>query len=84
MAVNDLENSKDFSPEKVRRELILYLLKEYGDLQTKDISKVLGYEERTIRRTLKELKEMGKVKGERLGKGHIWSSSEDDERLLYF
>ncbi len=78
--------SDDFSPKKVRRKLILYLLQEYGDLQTKEIAKVLGFEPRTIRRTLNELEDSGKIEGDKLGRGYIWSqaSSDNEERLLYF
>ena len=87
MPSEDEENIReDFSPKKVRRKLILYLLQEYGDLQTKEIAKVLGFEPRTIRRTLNELKESGRIEGDKLGRGYIWSQadSEDEERLLYF
>lgn len=80
------ESEETLSPKKVRRELILYLLRNYGDLQTKDIAKVLGHNPRTIRRTLKELEESGKVEGDKLGRSYIWSQSEEEEseRLLYF
>ncbi len=87
MASRDKNKSEEsFSPKKVRRELILYLLQNYGDLQTKEIAKVLGHEPRTIRRTLKELEESGEVEGDKLGRSYIWSKSEEKEkeRLLYF
>jgi|GEM_PF-2081099 len=87
MSSEDEEKFKEeFSPKKVRRKLILFLLQEYGDLQTKEIAKVLGFEPRTIRRTLKELEDSGRVEGDKLGRGHIWSqaNSDNEERLLYF
>ncbi|KXB05707.1 hypothetical protein AKJ49_00295 [candidate division MSBL1 archaeon SCGC-AAA382A03] len=83
--MNAEENEKDFSPKKVRKELILYLLREYGNLKTKEIAKVLGYEPRTIRRSLKKLRESGKVEADKLGKGYIWSHAKGSERkLMYF
>ncbi|KXB06270.1 hypothetical protein AKJ53_00850 [candidate division MSBL1 archaeon SCGC-AAA382F02] len=76
---------KSLSPKEVRQELILYLLQKYGSLQTKDIAKVLGHKPRTIRRTLKKLKESGEVESEKLGRKYIWAPSEDDfERSMYF
>lgn len=87
MVSKDGKNDEEsLSPKKVRRELILYLLQNYGDLQTKEIAKVLGHKPRTIRRTLKELEESGKVEGDKLGRSYIWSESEkeESERLLYF
>lgn len=87
-----MEYSKDktgkgesFSPKEVRQDLIMYLLRKYGDLQTKEISKVLGHKPRTIRRALKKLEESGKVKGDKLGRSYIWSPSEEEiDRLIYF
>jgi len=65
----------------------LYLLRKYGNLQTKEISKILGHKPRTIRRTLKKLEESEKVEGNKLGRSYIWSSSSSEERtegMMYF
>lgn len=79
------DEEKSFSPKEIRRELILYLLRKYGSLQTKEIAKVLGHNPRTIRRTLKRLEESGKVEGDKLGRSYVWSRSEDMERRpMYF
>lgn len=79
------EKDKSLSPKKVRKELILYLLENYGDLQTKDIAEVLGHKPRTIRRSLKKLKESGKVEADKMGRSYLWSPvKEEKERMLYF
>lgn len=77
--------SKSISPKEIRKELILYLLENYGELQTKDIAEILGYESRTIRRSLKKLEESGKIESDKLGRSYIWSPAEEEkERLMYF
>lgn len=82
----DESDEKDsFSPNKVRKELIVYLLRNYEGLTVKDISEVLGQKPRTIRRDLNRLKESGFVEKERLGKEYIWSLIEDGEgESIYF
>ncbi len=86
MATEDeFKESKSISPKKIRKELILYLLENYGELQTKDIAEILGYEPRTIRRSLKKLEESGKIESDKLGRSYIWSPvEEEEERLMYF
>lgn len=79
------ESFESVSPKEIRRELIVYLLQKYGSLRTKDIAKVLGYNPRTIRRTMKELEDSDKVESDKLGRSYLWSSSEvNKERLMYF
>lgn len=81
------ETSKDksLSPKEIRKELILYLLENYGDLETKDIAEVLGHKPRTIRRSLKKLEESGKVESDKLGRSYIWSPvGEEKEGMMYF
>ncbi len=79
------EEKESISPKKVRRELILYMLRKYGNLQTKEISKVLGHEPRTIRRTLKKLEDSGKVVGDKLGRSYVWASTEEKkDEMMYF
>lgn len=81
----NLEEDRSLSPKEVRKELILYLLRNYGDLQTKDIAEVLGYKPRTVRRSLKKLKESGKVEADKLGRSYLWSPVEEEkERMMYF
>lgn len=76
---------ESFSPKKVRKEMIMFLLRKYGNLQTKEIAKVLGYKPRTIRRTLKKLEDSGKVEADKLGRSYIWSPIKDKkEGLMYF
>ena len=79
----EIKEKSSFSPERIRRELIVYLLQNYGRLRTKEISKVLGQKPRTIRKDLKKLKELGEIEGEKLGKGYIWFSS-DKDKSMYF
>ena len=81
---SNLGDEKSASPQKIRRDLILYLLKNYGDFQTKEIAKILGHEPRTIRRSLKKLEKAGKVEADKLGKGYIWSFREEDKHRMYF
>lgn len=79
------EKEKSLSPEEVRRELILFMLRKYGSLQTKEISKVLGHDPRTIRRTLKKLEDSGKVEGDKLGRSYVWAPSDErKEGMMYF
>lgn len=85
MTKEDEDIEKEFSPKEVRREIILYLLRKYKNLQTKDIARVLGHKPRTIRRSLKRLEESGKVRGDKLGRSYVWYPSEESrERLMYF
>ncbi|KXA94212.1 hypothetical protein AKJ36_03295 [candidate division MSBL1 archaeon SCGC-AAA259I07] len=81
----DRVEKDSLSPQMLREELILYLLRNYGDFQTKEIAKILGHEPRTIRKSLKNLEDSGKVESDKLGRGYIWSSSvEEKEGLMYF
>lgn len=81
----DRVEKDSLSPQKLREELILYLLRNYGDFQTKEIAKILGHKPRTIRKSLKNLEDSGKVESDKLGRGYIWSSSvEEKEGLMYF
>lgn len=81
----DRVEKDSLSPQKLREELILYLLRNYGDFQTKEIANILGHEPRTIRKSLKNLEDSGKVESDKLGRGYIWSSSvEEKEGLMYF
>lgn len=75
--------NKSFSPEKVRKELIVYMLRNYGDLSAKDISKVLGQKPRTIRKDLNKLRDSGVVERERLGKEYIWSFTDEGESIYF-
>lgn len=76
---------KSFKPKKVRREIMKYLLQKYGDLRTKEIAKVLGLSERTIRRTLKKLEDMGEAEKVKVGKSYVWKLVQDEsERPMYF
>lgn len=82
---NDDENEESFSPKAARRELILYLLRRYGSLQTKEIAQVMGYTPRTIRRALKELEKIGEVEGEKIGRSYVWSPREESKgKWMYF
>lgn len=80
------DDGKDsFSPKKVRREVIMYILERYGNLKTKDIAKVLGLKPRTIRKTLKKLEDEEKIKGDKIGRSYIWSSLEEKKKgMMYF
>ncbi len=79
------EREESLSPKKIRKELILYLLRKYGNLQTKEVAKIFGLKSQTIRRSLKKLEESGRVKSDKLGNSYIWSADEGEkESLLYF
>ncbi len=85
ISLEGFQENDSFSPEKIRRELILYLLQNYGSLRTKEISKILGQKPRTIRRDLSKLRDLGKIEGEKLGKGYVWSPlNEEKDKSMYF
>ncbi len=70
--VDDDDDMGDFSPQKVRQELIEYLLRRYGSLQARDIARALGCQVKVVRQSLRQLEQFGKVKKTRLGKNYVW------------
>ncbi|KXA99506.1 hypothetical protein AKJ42_03095 [candidate division MSBL1 archaeon SCGC-AAA261C02] len=74
-----------FSLKKVRQDLIVYLLQNYGSLKTKDIAKVLGLSTRAVRRNLKQLEKTGEIKSTKIGRSYIWEAAEkQSSQLMYF
>ena len=61
-----------FSPQKVRQELIEYLLRRYGSLQARDIARALGCQVKVVRQSLRQLEHFGRVKRTRLGRSYVW------------
>jgi len=68
----DDDDMGDFSPQKVRQELIEYLLRRYGSLQARDIARALGCQVKVVRQSLRQLEQFGKVEKTRLGKNYVW------------
>lgn len=74
-----------FSLKEIRQDLIMYLLRNYGSLKTKEIAKVLGLSPRTVRRSLKQLEELGEVESTRVGRSYVWTPAEKrSPELMYF
>ncbi|MBS3815448.1 MAG: winged helix-turn-helix transcriptional regulator [Hadesarchaea archaeon] len=73
------------SIKEIRRDLIVYLIKNYGRLKTKDVARVLGLSTRAVRRNLKELEEMGEIESIQIGRSYIWASTEEEStKHMYY
>ncbi len=80
----DEEVIESFPPQRVRQELIEYLLRRYGSLQARDIARVLGCRVKVVRQGLRHLERYGRVKRTRLGRSYVWHpATETTTNFMY-
>jgi predicted ArsR family transcriptional regulator len=71
------EEEEEFWPVTIRAELIEYVLRRYGSLKVRDLSRILGCKLKDVRQVLRQLERSGRVKKAKLGRNYIWASTEE-------
>jgi chromosome segregation and condensation protein ScpB len=71
------EEEEEFWPITIRAELIEYVLRRYGSLKVRDLSRILGCKLQDVRQVLRQLERSGRVKKAKLGRNYIWASTEE-------
>jgi predicted ArsR family transcriptional regulator len=71
------EEEEEFWPITIRAELIEYILRRYGSLKARDLSRILGCKLQDVRQVLRQLERSGRVKKAKLGRNYIWASTEE-------
>jgi DNA-binding MarR family transcriptional regulator len=79
------EEQEEFWPVTIRAELIEYILRRYGSLKVRDLSRILGCKLQDVRQILRQLERSGRVKKAKLGRNYIWASTDEFHcGLMYY
>lgn len=79
------EEEEEFWPITIRAELIEYVLRRYGSLKVRDLSRILGCKLQDVQQVLRKLEQSGRVKKAKLGRNYIWQSTEEFHcGLMYY
>lgn len=69
----EAEEIEEAQPLRIKREVIEFILRRYGLLSARDISRALGWKVRDVNRVLKALESSGRVRRTKLGRSHVWT-----------
>jgi len=78
------EEEEFLTPHAVRCEVIAFLLARYGPATAREISRLLGCDEKWVKHALYELRRQGRARPERLGKQHVWNFIDINKKNIMF
>ncbi|MEM2877970.1 MAG: hypothetical protein QXG10_00225 [Candidatus Hadarchaeales archaeon] len=82
----DEEEEEDEEWEnRLRHEVIEFILRRYGIMSANDIARALGWKVVEVTRVLRSLETAGRVKKTKLGKASVWTHMEEyhQDKMYY-
>lgn len=75
--LEDEEEEEEDWEQKIRHEVIEFVLRRFGLLSASDIARALNWKVGEINHALRELERSGRVRRTRLGRTYVWTHVEE-------
>jgi uncharacterized membrane protein len=85
MYFDDEEEEEEDWENRLRHEVIEFILRRYGIMSANDIARALGWKVVEVNRVLRDLESAGRVKRTKLGRSNVWTHMEEyhQDKMYY-